>query len=289
MAESPSHKFGQIVGKLLEDIMQPVLHKFCDSRGLYLDIQGERKGVRNGKKVTWQDKFGNNHDLDFVIEKNGSQDSRGRPVAFIEAAWRRYTKHSKNKAQEIQGAVLPIAEGFFWDKPFLGAVLAGEFTQNSLDQLESVGFNLLYFSYESVVEAFEKSVGINARFDESTADEEFQNCIDEIEALSESDRIKLKEYLINEKKKLFDNFVEKLASVLDRVIDVLLVVPLYGEEQEFSSISDAVKYIGNFDEAGGGGEFRKYEIIVKYSNGDKIDASFNTKRKAEEFLKYLGS
>src|SRR6056297_3323456 len=151
MAESPSHKFGQIVGNLLEDIMRPVLQEFCDRRGLYLDIQGKRSGVRSGKKVTWLDKYGNTHDLDFVIEKGGSATSKGRPVAFIEAAWRRYTKHSRNKAQEIQGAVLPIADGYHWDKPFLGAVLAGVFTKGSLEQLDSVGFKVLYFPYESIV------------------------------------------------------------------------------------------------------------------------------------------
>lgn len=106
MAQSPSHKFGQIVGNLLEDILTPVLQKFCHERGLYLDIKGPRPGVRKGRKVTWQDKYGNLHDLDFVIEKDGSPGKRGRPVAFIEAAWRRYTKHSRNKAQEIQGAIL---------------------------------------------------------------------------------------------------------------------------------------------------------------------------------------
>lgn len=169
MAESPSHRFGQIVGNLLEEILLPVLQNFCEERRLYLDRHGKRVGVRKGKKVSWEDNYGNTHDLDFVIEKDGSAENRGRPVAFIEAAWRRYTRHSKAKAQEIQGAILPIAEKYENDKPFLGAVLAGEFTRSSLDQLKSLGFEVVYLPYETIVDAFQ-SVNIDVRFGDETPD-----------------------------------------------------------------------------------------------------------------------
>lgn len=191
MADSPAHKFGQIIGDLLEEIMAPQLQQFCNARGLYLDKKGTRGTARPGKKVTWEDKFGNNHDLDFVIEKGGTPQQKGRPLAFIEAAWRRYTKHSRNKAQEIQGAILPIAEKHCWDQPFLGTVLAGEFTAGSLTQMQSSGFKVMYFPYETVVAAF-ASVGINAEFDESTPDSRFQEAINKIEALNANQRSSLR-------------------------------------------------------------------------------------------------
>lgn len=75
------------------------------------------------RKVAWIDGQGNTHDLDYVFELGGSDEQIGSPRAFIEAAWRRYTKHSRNKAQEIQGAILPLAERFHDCHPFLGAVL----------------------------------------------------------------------------------------------------------------------------------------------------------------------
>lgn len=100
MAELPSHTFGQYLGNLLEIVFLPELDEFCATHGLYLDKHGVRP-VRKGKKATWIDGYGNSHDLDFVIEKNGTPHAMGRPLAFIEAAWRRYTKHSRNKAQEI--------------------------------------------------------------------------------------------------------------------------------------------------------------------------------------------
>lgn len=288
MAESPSHKFGQIIGKLLEDLLHPVLEEFCHQRGLYLDVQGARRGVRNGKKVTWSDKYNNNHDLDFVIEKGGTQYQRGRPVAFIEAAWRRYTKHSRNKAQEIQGSILPISDKYEWDKPFLGSILAGEFTSGSLNQLRSVGFHILYFPYESIISAF-SSVGIDASFNEKTPDIEFKKCIEKINSLSPEGYNQLKSYLVSEQQNLFHSFLMELTYSLDRVIDKLIIIPLFGKNYTFECISEAAQFLYEYNEEKKDDQFMKYEIIVKYSNGDNVEASFHKKCEVSKFLRYLGS
>ena len=107
MAESPSHRFGQIIGEALEAGVEPLLAAFAKKHNLYLDKKGGRP-CRKGAKVSWFDAQKNKHDLDFVLERGGTPTKQGIPAAFIETAWRRYTKHSKNKAQEIQGAVLPL-------------------------------------------------------------------------------------------------------------------------------------------------------------------------------------
>lgn len=287
MAVSPSHKFGQIIGDLLEEIMTPQLQSFCDGRGLYLDKRGARGAARNGKKVTWEDKFGNSHDLDFVIEKDGTGENMGRPLAFIEAAWRRYTKHSRNKAQEIQGAILPIAEKYDWDKPFLGAVLAGVFTQGSLTQMKSSGFEVMLFPYDTITAAF-ASVGINAAFDEDTPDAEFEETIEKIRSLDRQQWASLKGHLIRSNKTVFDRFVKSLEATLDRRIERVILIPLHGDESEFSALDDAIKFIQTFDEeANHNGKFRKYEVIVRYSNNDKIDAAFSDKAAVISFLNYV--
>ncbi|HWQ88591.1 MAG TPA: hypothetical protein VN374_01290, partial [Desulfitobacteriaceae bacterium] len=285
MAKSPSHKFGQIIGNLLEDIIYPFLNEFAKRNGCYVDKAGNRGGARSGKKVTWTDRYGNSHDLDFVLEKDGTGDKQGRPLAFIEAAWRRYTKHSKNKAQEIQGAILPIAENYAWDAPFLGAVIAGEFTSASIKQMESVGFTVLYFSYQSILSSFNE-VGIDVSFDESTPDERFDECVKSLEDLSEEkwDRIKASLVSINEEE--IKTFMGKLSVALERKIEKILVVPLFGKSYEFLSIADAKHFLCSDFDASVEKGFKKIEVVVVYSNGDKVDGVFHTVEKADEFLNY---
>ena len=287
MALSPSHRFGQIIGDLLEEVMGPQFEIFCSSRGLYLDKSGVRGAARDGKKVSWLDKYGNSHDLDFVIEKGGSANVRGRPLAFIEAAWRRYTKHSRNKAQEIQGAVLPIAEKYEWDKPFLGVILAGVFTSGSLTQMRTSGFEVALFPYESIVAAF-ASVGIAVNFDEDTPDAVFQRTIDSIEAISSDVREQLKQHLVATNQDILNQFFVELQATLDRQIEKIILIPLHGQQSEFETVTDAITFVTNYREDSlRDGTFRKYEIIVRYTNNDKIDASFQDKEKAVSFLRYV--
>jgi hypothetical protein len=288
MAESASHRFGQIIGELLEEMVLPQLEAFCQSRGLYLDKKGSRKGVRSGQNVTWKDVYGNEHNLDFVIEKSGSDSVRGRPIAFIETAWRRYTKHSRNKAQEIQGAVLPISDKYAWDKPFLGVILAGEFTENSINQMKSSGFEVAIFPYSDVLQAF-LSIGIDVNFDETTLETTFRAAILAIEALSLADRTQLKKNLVESQQLLLDAFFVQLAAVLDRQIETIFVIGLYGYNKSFLHISQAIEFIKGYGETTPEGAFLKYEIIVKYSNQDKIEATFQEKSKAIAFLKYIAS
>ena len=285
MAESPSHKFGQAIGNLLEEILQPILVEFCSKYNLYLDIKGKRD-AREGKKVIWVDKYGNSHDLDFVIEKGGTADQKGRPVAFIEAAWRRYTKHSRNKAQEIQGAILPIAEKHEWDTPFLGAVIAGIFTEGSISQLESVGFHVLYIPYDSIVAAF-VSQEVDVQFGEDTKDKVFKKCYKQIEKLPQYKRERIKEHLISANKNSIDKFKNELRLALEKLIEEIIIIPLYGKDKVFHDISSAISFVNSYQASGNDGTFRKYEVIVKYSNGDSINASFSDREKLISFLEYL--
>jgi hypothetical protein len=124
MAISLSHKFGQIIGDLLELAVVPHLQKFAKKNKLFLDKKGIRK-ARSGKKVSWTDGKGNNHDLDFVFERGGTENKIGLPVAFIVSAWRRGTRHSKNKVQEIQAAINPIVRNNKSTVYFKGAILGG--------------------------------------------------------------------------------------------------------------------------------------------------------------------
>lgn len=288
MAESPAHKFGQLIGNLLEELIEPFLTEFANQSGLYLDYQKKPRSARKGKKVTWEDAYGNSHDLDYVLERDGSADAIGTPVAFVEVAWRRYTKHSRNKTQEIQGAILPVAEKYEWSNPFLGAVLAGVFTDSSIEQLRSLGFHVLYFPYENIVAAF-ASQGMNVAFDESTAETDFRERVEQIEKTSPAIMQKVKDHLTAANKVAVDYFMESLKERLDRMVEKIIVIPLYGRSNEFTTIGEALAFLDRHYVHEGAGDFRKYEVFVTFTNGDKVEGSFKDKAKVRDFLRFIAA
>lgn len=286
MAQSPAHRFGQLIGELLEAVVLPQLDEYCRREGLYLDSQARKRPARRGKKVTWEDQYGNVHDLDFVIERDGSDGEIGRPIAFIESAWRRYTRHSRNKAQEIQGAILPLAERYYWNNPFLGAVLAGVFTEGSLNQMRSVGFHVLYFPYESLIAAFQ-SEGFDIAFDDYTPDEAFDTMTNRIVNAPAEQMARIRSHLVASNRSSIDEFIATLGRRITRHVTRVVIIPLYGRVNVFLTLEDALQFLDIHMIYEGSGEFRKYEVRVEFSNGDKVEASFDTKTRVKEFLEFV--
>lgn len=286
MATSPSHKLGQLIGNLLEEVFSPLLQQTADKSGLYLDVIGKSRKARKGKKITWDDAYGNSHDLDFVIEFGGSEEVIGRPVAFIESAWRRYTKHSKNKAQEIQGAILPIAEKYYVECPFKGAILAGEFTDASLEQLRSCGFTVLYVRYESIVSAFLNGAEIDISFGEDTPEGDLSRKVSLIESLSAEKMSRVKDEIIRDNSDEINSFMGFIKEKTEKVVDYISITPLYGKPELFDDINKAKEFILTYDVSNvpENQEFNRFVIALKYINGDKIEASFSSVKALNAFL-----
>lgn len=285
MAASPSHKLGQLIGNLLEEVFSPRLQKLANESGLYLDVIGKKRKTRKNKKITWEDAYGSSHDLDFVLELGGSEDTIGRPVAFIESAWRRYTKHSKNKAQEIQGAILPIAEKHYVECPFKGAILAGEFTAPSLEQLSACGFTVLYIQYNSIVNAF-NAVGIDMSFGENTPEEQLLEKVNSIENLPKELMTIVKDAIINDNADAISTFMDAIKKKTEKIINYILITPLYGKEEKFTDINSAKKFIAECEisKIPEDSTFNRFVVTVKYINNDKIEASFSSTNSVNSFL-----
>jgi hypothetical protein len=282
MAQSPSHRFGQIIGDTLEAGIRPLLQEFARAHGLYLDGKGTRP-CRRGKKCSWVDVNGNTHDLDFVLERGGSATKIGMPAACIEAAWRRYTKHSRNKAQELQGALEPLAETYRNVGPFKGAILAGVFTAGALAQLRSLGFTVIYFPYESVVAVF-REFGVDASYDEHTLDAQFERKIKAYSRLSAHKRAKLAAAIIESHRTQIDEFLQTLEKTVARQIERIIILALHGQSREVTTIDDAIRFIEGYDEHGRAKPVERYEIDVRYNNGDVVRGQFKDKSTAIDFL-----
>jgi hypothetical protein len=282
VAESPAHRFGQIIGDVLEVAVEPFLRAFAEQHGLFLDKQGPRP-ARRGQKVSWKDASGNTHDLDYVLERDGTPEKIGIPVAFIETAWRRYTKHSRNKAQEIQGAILPLAATHKQHAPFMGVVLGGVFTPGALTQLKSLGFTVLFFSYENVCDAF-RVVGIDAHSDELTADSDFAAKVKTWESLSNAQRSLVADALIKTNGAGLETFMDSLTLAVTRQIERIIVLPLRGMPHELKTVDDAIAFVEGQGLAEGPEEILRFEIQILYGNGDKIEGHFADKQAAITFL-----
>ena len=282
MAQSPAHRFGQIIGEVLEAAVLPVLLRFAIKHQLYLDQQGSRL-CRTGKKCTWLDGNGNKHDLDFVLERGGTSNEVGTPVAFIETAWRRYTKHSRNKAQEIQGAIEPLVETFRNSAPFKGAILAGVFTEGALAQLRSLGFKIVYFPYDKVVLVF-KRFGIDANFDEDTPDALFQSKVASFERLTSVQKRQLASALVKSRRSEMNGFLAALAISVSRQIDRITIIALHGIKHESKSVDDAIRFVEGYVDDGVSKPIDRYEIDVRYNNDDLIRGHFRDKDSAIAFL-----
>ncbi len=286
MAQSPAHRLGQIIGDELEATIRKPLLAIAEEFGLYLDYKHARPARGGKKKVAWRDSRGNTHDLDYVLEEGGSEKTLGRPRAFIETAWRRYTKHSRNKAQEIQGAIAPLAETYRNYRPFLGAVIAGVFTEGSLTQFRSHEFNLAYCPYKTVMQAF-ASEGIDMSSGEDTSEAELQRKVDAFERLTPVQRERIAEEIRKLHADQFTPFFETLRRCLKRRVEHIFVLPLSGSSRRFDSIEDAVRFVSGYDQSATASDFVRYELNVRYSNEDEVRGSFREKAGAIEFLRSL--
>jgi hypothetical protein len=292
MAESLAHRWGQIIGDCFEAFVRGILTSIARDHSLYLDYKRPREARGGQGKVTWQDGYGNKHDLDYVLERGGTEATRGVPSAFIESAWRRYTKHSKNKAQEIEAAVIPVALTFSRHQPFLGAVLAGEFTRNALQQLESKGFAVLHVPYESILTAF-GVLGIDASSEDGvggTTEDEFRGKISMWEALSQpqaTERLLARLHALHERD--IAEFRQRLQAAITRRVNSVRLTVLRGHSIECEDIESAITYLIEEEKScrlrEEGDQREAFEVQIRFNTGAKIDATFPKRPEAIMFLR----
>lgn len=242
MAKSPAHKIGQLIGHMLEDIFEPLLREVALKTDTYLDKTNIERASRSGKTLTHIDTHGNNHGLDFVFERFGSDDKEGLPIGFIECAWRRYTKHSKNKVQEIHSAIESLASKYKAHDPFKGAILSGHYSEASIQQLKSQGYTVIHIPYETVIEAYEDA-GYDISYNSKTNLEDLLYKGISIDGLSYTDINKIRNFIFKECSQSISEFINTLTTNLTKKISSIKVTPVVEQKYSFKNTEDTLKWL----------------------------------------------
>jgi hypothetical protein len=152
---SAGHKLGQLVGDWFEQyFVVPLLEQAANALRLFLDNRFRTRQAR-GEKIIWTDEEGNGVDYDFVMELDGTEEALGIPVAFFECFWRRGARHSKDKARDDSGKLLPMARVHPTAR-FLGILAGGDFTAPARALVQSRQIDLFYVPKAKIVSAFEQ-------------------------------------------------------------------------------------------------------------------------------------
>lgn len=152
---SSGHKLGQVVGDWYEEYFAvPVLENLASKLNLYLDHRFRKRSCR-GNKILWMDSQKNSVDYDFVLEIDGTDDKKGVPVAFFETFWRRGARHSKDKARDDSGKLMPAKQSFPTAR-VIGIISAGDFTEPARELVLSRGIDLFYVDKSKIIEAWAK-------------------------------------------------------------------------------------------------------------------------------------
>ena len=178
---------------------------------------------------------------------------------------------------------MPLFEKYKKDNPFIGVILAGVFTDNSLKQLQSLGFTILYFPYEMIVNAF-RVMGIDVYFEENTTEEYFAKQIDLLEKLNGTQKEKIYKKITDQNLCAINKFMTSLQLKLDRKIVKVHIWMMYGKQYIFDSIEKAKEFIVNVKINDISPEFNKYEAEIQYSNGDIIRIEYHNQSDMLGFL-----
>ena len=180
---------------------------------------------------------------------------------------------------------MPVRDKHHYSAPFMGCFLVGDYTTGAMEQLRSLGFHLLYFTYPTIIEAF-AVVGIDAQYDEATSDEEFASKQEMWDELDQGQRDSIWNTLLELNKQEISTFMEALEKAVKRQIDGIRLIPLHGTSREWRSIQAAIEFVESYEETGASDPLHKYEVQIRYDNGDRIEGQFSDKESVIDFLQH---
>jgi hypothetical protein len=269
---SAGHRLGQVVGDWWEtQVMYPLLKEVATSLNLFLDNRVVQRSCRNDK-VQWADIEGNFVDYDYVLELNGSADSKGVPVAFLESFWRRGARHSKDKARDDTNKLLPMRDTYPTAR-FLAIAACGEFTEPAREYVRSRNVELFFISKEKIIEAF-SSIGATIDYPDSLPEPKKMELVRNLE--SKFTLANQKIAAINLRKfagqNAFNSFKQKLHSSLTSTPQEIRIYSLarFGPIV-FNSIESASDFLSKPNPTfPANSKIAQYEYEVTFSDGSEF-------------------
>ncbi|GHV78168.1 hypothetical protein AGMMS49942_29890 [Spirochaetia bacterium] len=178
---------------------------------------------------------------------------------------------------------MPLFDKYKKENPFIGVILAGEFTNNSLMQLKSLGFSILYFSYEKIINAF-RSMGIEVYFEENTEETQFAKQIELWDNLTENGKVNVYTAITEQNPLEINQFISELETKISRKIIRIHIWMMFGKQYIFDTIEKAKEFIVSVDIDGISPRFSQYEAEIEYSNGDIIKVAYHNQNDMLSFL-----
>lgn len=243
---SSGHKLGQIVGDWFEEeVAKYLLEKIALELNLFLDHRFKSRSCRN-RKILWKDLDGNNVDYDFVLELNGTDTKQGIPVAFFETFWRRGARHSKDKARDDSGKLLPMRDTYPTAR-VLGIISAGDFTGPAQELVKSRNIDLFYIPKTIILEAWKKA-GIEMDYPDNAPESVKLKIVNNVEKLlTESKKIEIFKNLISILGEVvFSSYIQRIiAGIASVPIEYKITTILKDKGISFSNYEDAKNYLKN--------------------------------------------
>ncbi len=242
---SSGHKLGQLVGDWFEEhIALKQLEHVASNLGLYLDHRFRHRMCR-GDKIIWADSDGNAVDYDFVLELHGTDEKKGIPVAFFETFWRRGARHSKDKARDDSGKLIPMRATYPTTR-LLGILSAGDFTKPAQELVKTRNIDLFYIPKEQICQAW-RSNGIEIDYSDDANESVKQQIAQNANLLLQQQGIKQKiaaQLIENVGNAVFASYTRRIIANVSAIPISYRITNTYkGASVTFTQYTEAASYM----------------------------------------------
>jgi hypothetical protein len=241
---SSGHKLGQLVGDWFEEqVAVTLLQTIADELGLYLDHRFRQRKCRAGK-IVWSDLDANDVDYDFVLELGGTDSKKGVPLAFFETFWRRGARHSKDKARDDSGKLMPMRETYPTAR-VLGIISAGDFTKPAQELVRSRAIDLFYIPKAKICESWQ-NCDVEMDYSDSASEEVKSKIANEADKkLTNKKKESIYQQLVKSLgKSVFDSYVQRIVAGIAAVPIEYHITPIFiGKKAVFNNYADAERFL----------------------------------------------